>query len=156
MALSFAEDLCCTGRQDDLPCSRIGLGVACGERFAFLFMEGAPHMERFLLRIEVLPPQSADLAAAQTGGHRGVEEIMPERILFNDSHKSIQLCSGEDLHGCAVKLGRVNFCRWITWDQILLHSRFQSVVQGGVDAVDRSGGKAGGLSISGMYPSGFL
>ena len=26
----------------------------------------------------------------------------------------------------------------------------------GVDAVDRSGGKTGGLSISGMYPPGFL
>ena len=156
LALSFAEDLCCTGRQDDLPCSCISLGIACGKRFAFFFVEGAPHMERFLFRIEILPPQCADLAAAQTGGHRGVEEIMPERILFNDSHKSIQLCFGEDLHGCAVKLGRVNFCRGIVGDQVLLHSRFQGVVQGGVDAVDRSGGKAGGLSIFGMYPPGFL
>ena len=100
-------------------------------------------MERFLFRIKVTPPQCADLAPAQTCGHRGVEEIMPERILFNDSHKSIQLCFGEDLHGCAVKLGRVNFCRGIVGDQVLLHSRFQGVVQGGVDAVDRSGGKAG-------------
>ena len=81
---------------------------------------------------------------------------MPKRIFFNDFHKSIQLCFGEDLHGCAVKLGWVNFCRWIAWNQILLHGRFQSVVQGGVDAVDRSGGKAGGLSISGTYPPGFL
>ena len=113
-------------------------------------------MERFLFRIEILPPQCTDLAPAQTCGHRGVEEIIPERILFNDFHKRVQLCFGEDLHGRAVKLGRVNFCRGIVGDQILLHSRFQSVVQGGVDAVDRSGGKAGGLSISGMYPPGFL
>ena len=113
-------------------------------------------MERFLFRIEILPPQCTDLAPAQTCGHRGVEEIMPERILFNDFHKSIQLCFGEDLHGRTVKLGRVNFCRGIVGDQVLLHSRFQGVVQDGVDAVDRSGGKAGGLSISGMYPPGFL
>ena len=81
---------------------------------------------------------------------------MPERILFNDFHKRVQLCFGEDLHGCAVKLGRGNFCRGIAGDQVLLHSRFQGVVQGGVDAVDRSGGKAGGLSVSGTYPPGFL
>ena len=113
-------------------------------------------MERFLFRIEILPPQCTDLAPAQTCGHRGVEEIMPERILFNDFHKRVQLCFGEDLQGRAVKLGRVNFCRGIVGDQVLLHSRFQGVVQGGVDAVDRSGGKAGGLSIFGMYPPGFL
>ena len=81
---------------------------------------------------------------------------MPERILFNDFHKRVQLCFGEDLHGCAVILGLGNFCLGIAGDQGLLHSRFQGVVQGGVDAVDRSGGKAGGLSISGMYPPGFL
>ena len=119
-------------------------------------MEGAPRMERFLLRIEVLPPQSADLAAAQTGGHRGVEEIMPEFILFDGRHESVQLCFGQNFYGSANKFGWVNFCGRIAWDQILLHGRFQGVVQGGVDAVDRSGGKAGGLSISGMYPPGFL
>ena len=113
-------------------------------------------MERSLFCVKVLPHQPADLAPAQTCGNRSEEEIMPERILFNDSHKSIQLCFGENLHGCAVKLGRVNFCGGIAWDQVLLHSRFQGVVQGGVDTVDRSGGKAGGLSISGMYPPGFL
>ena len=113
-------------------------------------------MERFLFRIEILPPQCTDLAVAQTCGHRGIEEIMPEFIPFNDRHESVQLCFGQDFHGSANKFGRVNFCGGIVGDQILLHSRFQGVVQGGVDAVDRSGGKAGGLSISGMYPPGFL
>jgi len=113
-------------------------------------------MERFLFRIEILPPQCTDLAPAQTCGNCGIEEIVPEFILFDGRHESVQLCFGQDFHGSANKFGRVNFCRGIVGDQILLHSRFQSVVQGGVDAVDRSGGKAGGLSISGMYPSGFL
>ena len=36
------------------------------------------------------------------------------------------------------------------------YRRLQRMVEGGVDAVDRSGGKAGGLSIFGMYPPGFL
>ena len=113
-------------------------------------------MERFLFRIEILPPQCTDLAAAQTCGHRGVEEIMPEFIPFNDRHESVQLCFGQDFHGSANKFGRVNFGGRIAWDQILLHCRFQSVMQCGVDAVDCSGGKTGGLSISGMYPPGFL
>ena len=156
LALSFAEDLCCTGRQDDLPCSRIGFSVACGERLAFFFVEGAPHMERFLLRIKILPPQCADLAPPQTCGNRGIEEIMPEFILFDGCHESVQLCFGQDFHGSANKFGRVNFCGGIAWDQILLNCRFQGVMQCGVDAVDCSGGKAGGLSISGMYPPGFL
>lgn len=116
LALSFAEDLCCTGRQDDLPCSRIGLGVACGERLAFFLVEGAPHMERFLLRIKILPPQCADLTPPQTCGHRGIEEIMPEFIPFNGRHESVQLCFGQNFHGSANKFGRVNFCGGIAWD----------------------------------------
>ena len=113
-------------------------------------------MEHFLLRIKILPPQCADLTPAQTCGNCGIEEIMPEFILFDGRHESVQLCFGQDFHGRAVKLGRINFCGGIVGDQVLLHSRFQGVVQGGVDAVDRSGGKAGGLSISGTYPPGFL
>lgn len=113
-------------------------------------------MERSLFCVKVLPHQPADIAPAQTCGHRCIEEIMPEFIPFNGRHESVQLCFGQDLHRCANKFGRVNFCGGIAWDQILLHGRFQGVMQCGVDAVDCSGGKAGGLSISGMYPSGFL
>ena len=113
-------------------------------------------MERFLFRIEILPPQCTDLAPAQTCGNCGIEEIVPEFILFDGRHESVQLCFGQDFHGSANKFGRINFCGGIAWDQILLHCRFQSVMQCGVDAVDRSGGKAGGLSISGTYPPGFL
>ena len=114
------------------------------------------HLECPGFKIQVIPLKGADLTPAQTCGHRGIEEIMPEFILFDGRHESVQLCFGQDFHGRAVKLGRVNFCRGIVGDQVLLHSRFQGVVQGGVNAVDRSGGKAGGLSISGMYPPGFL
>lgn len=86
-------------------------------------------MERFLFRIEILPPQCTDLAPAQTCGNCGIEEIVPEFILFDGRHESVQLCFGQDFHGRAVKLGRVNFCRGIVGDQVLLHSRFHGVVR---------------------------
>ena len=85
-------------------------------------------MERFLFCVKILPPQCADLTPAQTCGNCGIEEIMPEFILFDGRHESVQLRFGQDFHGSANKFGRVNFCRGIVGDQILLHSRFQSVV----------------------------
>ena len=116
LALPFAENLCRAGRQDDLPRSRIGFGVTCGKRFAFLFVKSAAHMERTLFCIEILPPQCADLASAQADGHCGVEEIMPEFIFFDCSHEGIQLCFGQDLHGRAVKFGRIHFCGRVDWN----------------------------------------
>ena len=113
-------------------------------------------MERSLFCVKIFPPQRTDLAPAQASRYSSVEEIVPEFILSDDGHKSVQLCFGQDLHGSAVNFRWVNFCGRVTGDQVLLHCCFQSAVQSGVDAVDRSGGKAGGLSVSGTYPPGFL
>ena len=108
-------------------------------------------MERCLFCVKILPPQCADLTPAQTCGNCGIEEIMPEFILSDGRHESVQLRFGQDFHGSANKFGRVNFCRGIVGDQILLHSRFQSVVQGGVDAVDGGGGQPTALTGTWMY-----
>ena len=73
-------------------------------------------MERFLFCVKILPPQCADLTPPQACGNRGIEEIMPEFILFDGRHESVQLCFGQDFHGCANKFGRVNFGGGIAWD----------------------------------------
>ena len=65
-------------RQDDGTHALIGLRLTDGILALPLAVEGAAHLQRAALLVEVAPLQSADLAAAQAGHQLGLEEVTPQ------------------------------------------------------------------------------
>ena len=75
--LPSAQQVCCTLWQDDGAFSFSSFGFAGAVFSLTLIVEGSGDFQRTFFFIEVLPLQSAYLAAAQSGGQLRVEEIIP-------------------------------------------------------------------------------
>ena len=63
-----------------------------------LAVEGAAHLQRAALLVEVAPLQSADLAPAQTRHQLGLEEVPPYLVPLHHRKEGVQLRTGR---GCA-------------------------------------------------------
>ena len=89
-----------------------------------LAVEGAAHLQRAALLVEVAPLQSADLAAAQAGHQLGLEEVSPHLILLHHREKGVQLLAGQNAFGLVVGFGRRCALGGVPGDDMRLHSVF--------------------------------
>ena len=95
-------------------------------------MQGSRDFQRTFFFVEVLPLQTADLAAAQSGSQFRVEEIVPGFIRFDGLHEDIHLLIGQDLFRLLTAFRhRGALCR-ILMDQMLLLCDIHCKMQHGV------------------------
>lgn len=81
-------------RQDDGTHSLSRFGLTDGVLALPLAVEGAAHLQRAALLVEVAPLQSADFAAAQAGHQLRLEEVPPHLVLLHHRKEGIQLLAG--------------------------------------------------------------
>ena len=93
-------------RQDDGSHTLIGLCLTDGVLTLPLAVEGAAHLQRPGVLIEVAPLQTADLTAAQAGHQLGLEEVPPHLVLLYHRKEGVQFRTGEDALWFIVRLGR--------------------------------------------------
>ena len=133
--LSLTEDLHCTGWQDDFTSTSVGFGVPGSKYATLLHMNGALDVQHSMLRIEILPAQTADLTQPQAGGQFGVEEVPPDIVRLNCGHERIELFIVEDLLGRWLLLGGSDVRDRISGNQPKLCRRAHRPVEQGVDTV---------------------
>ena len=104
-SFSLSEKLSRGGRQDDFSSARIGFGIPSYQPAALFTMKGAVYFQDTAAGIEVRPHETADLTPAQAGGQLSLEEIIPDRILPDHIHESIQLFCVPNFHGLADHFG---------------------------------------------------
>lgn len=120
-------------RQDDGAHALIGLRLADGVFALPLAVEGAAHLQRPGVPIEVAPLQTADLAAAQAGHQLRLEEVSPHLVLLHHCKEVVQLRAGEDTLGLVVGLGRRCPLGGVPGNDMGLHRVLQRGVEGGMD-----------------------
>ena len=103
--LAPPQDIDYTVRQDDGAHALISLCLTDGVRTFPLAVKGAAHLQCPGVPVEVVPLQTADLAAAQTGHQFCLEEVTPHIILLHHRKEGIQLRSCQDALGFVVGLG---------------------------------------------------
>ena len=135
-------------RQDDGAHTLIGLCLTNGVLALPLAVEGAAHLQRTGIPIEVAPLQTADLAAAQAGHQLRMEEVPPHLVLLHHCKEVVQLRAGENALGLVVGLGRRCPLGGVPGNDMRLHRVFQCGVEHGVDMVD--GGIGESVSIFGV------
>ena len=91
-------------RQDDGSHTLIGLCLTDGVLTLPLAVEGAAHLQRPGVLIEVAPLQTADLTAAQASHQFRLEEVPPHLVLLHYCEEGIQFRTGEDTLGFVVGL----------------------------------------------------
>ena len=128
-------------RQDDGAHTLIGFCLADGVLALPLAVEGAAHLQRTGVPVEVVPLQTADLTAAQAGHQLSLEEVPPYLVLLHHCEKGVQLRTGEDTLGLVVGLG----CRCplggVSGNDMRLHRIFQRGVERRVDVADHGVGE---------------
>ena len=120
-------------RQDDGTHSLSRFGLADGVLTLPLAVEGAAHLQRAALLVEVAPLQSADLAAAQAGHQLRLEEVPPHLVPLHHREKGVQLLAGQNAFGLVVGFGRRCTFGGISGNDMGLHRVFQRGVEGGMD-----------------------
>ena len=135
------QDFSYAVRQDDGAHTLIGLRLADGVLALPLAVEGAAHLQRPGVPIEVAPLQTADLAAAQASHQFRLEEVTPHLVLFHCCEEGIQLRTGEDTLGFVVGLGRRCALGGVPGNDMRLHRIFQRGVERGVDVADHRVGE---------------
>ena len=130
------QDFSYAVRQDDGAHTLIGLRLADGVLALPLAVEGAAHLQRPGIPVEVVPLQTADLAAAQAGHQLRLEEVPPHLVLLHYCEEGVQLRTGEDALGLVVGLGRRCPLSRISGNDMRLHRVLQCGVEGGVDVAD--------------------
>ena len=128
-------------RQDDGTHSLSRFGLAGGVLALPLTVEGAAHLQRAALLVEVAPLQSADLAAAQAGHQLRLEEVPPHLVLLHHRKEGIQLLAGQDALGLVVGLGHSRPLGGIPWNDMGQHRVLQRGVEGGVDVANHGVGE---------------
>ena len=114
----------------------IGLRLTGGVLALPLAVEGAAHLQRTGVPVEVVPLQTADLSAAQAGHQFCLEEVPPHLVLLHHCEEGIQLRTGEDALGPVVWLGCGRPLGRISGNDMRLHRVFQCGVKRGVDVAD--------------------
>ena len=112
----LSQTLYRTGWQDDFTSTSVGFGVPGGKYATLLHMNGALDVQHSMLRIEILPAQTADLTQPQAGGQFGVEEVPPDIVRLNCGHERIELFIVEDLLGRWLSFGYSDLRNWISGD----------------------------------------
>ena len=135
------QDFSYAVRQDDGAHTLIGLRLADGVLTLPLAVEGAAHLQRAALLVEVAPLQSADLAAAQTGHQFRLEEVPPHLVLLHYCEESVQFCTGEDTLWLVVGFGHRCAFGGIPWNDMGQHRVLQRGVEGGVDVANHGVGE---------------
>lgn len=135
------QDFSYAVRQDDGAHTLIGLCLTDGVLTLPLAVEGAAHLQRAALLVEVAPLQTADLAAAQAGHQLRLEEVTPHLVLLHHCQEGIQLRTGEDTLGLVVGLGRRCPLGGVPGNDMGLHCVFQCGVEGGVNVAHHGVGE---------------
>ena len=117
------------------------LCLAGGILTLLLAVEGAAHLQRPGLSVEVAPLQTADLAAAQSGHQLRLEEVTPQFVLLHHLEECVQLRAGQDALGLVVGLGRRCAFGGVAGDNVSLHRVLQRGVEHGVDVADHGVGE---------------
>ena len=120
-------------RQEDGTHSLSRFGLTDGVLALPLAVEGAAHLQRAALLVEVAPLQSADLAAAQAGHQLRLEEVPPHLVPLHHREKGVQLLAGQNALGLVVGFGRRCTFGGISGNDMGLHRVFQRGVEGGMD-----------------------
>ena len=128
-------------RQNNSAHTLIGLCLTNGVLALPLAVEGAAHLQRPGVPIEVAPLQTADLAAAQAGHQFRLEEVSPHLVLLHHCEKGVQLRTGEDALGFVVGLGSRCPLGRVSGNDMRLHRIFQRGVERGMDVANHGVGK---------------
>ena len=128
-------------RQDDGTHSLSRFGLADGVLTLPLAVEGAAHLQRAALLVEVAPLQTADLAAAQAGHQFRLEEVPPHLVLLHHCAEGVQLLAGQNALGLVVRLGRSRTLGGVPGNDMGLHCVFQCGVEGGVNVAHHGVGE---------------
>ena len=120
-------------RQDDGAHTLIGFCLSDGVLALPLAVEGAAHLQRPGVPIEVAPLQTADLATAQAGHQLRLEEVPPHLVPLHHCEEGIQLCMGEDALGLVVRFGSRCPLSRISGNDMGLHRVLQRGVERRVD-----------------------
>ena len=120
-------------RQEDGTHSLSRFGLAGGVLALPLTVEGAAHLQRAALLVEVAPLQAADLAAAQAGHQLRLKEVPPHLVLLHHRAEGVQLLAGQNALGLVVGFGRRCTFGGISGNDMGLHRVFQRGVEGGMD-----------------------
>lgn len=134
--VSPPQDFSHAVRQDDGAHTLIGLCLADGVLALPLTVEGAAHLQHPGVPIEVVPLQTADLAAAQAGHQLRLEEVPPHLVLLHHLEEGIQLRTGEDALWFIVGFGSRCSLGGIPGNDMRLHRVLQCGVKRGVDMAD--------------------
>ena len=127
------QDFSYAVRQDDGAHTLIGLCLTDGVLTLPLAVEGAAHLQRAALLVEVAPLQTADLAAAQAGHQLRLEEVPPHLVPLHHREEGVQLLAGQNALGLVVGFGRRCTFGGISGNDVCLHRVFQRGVEGGMD-----------------------
>ena len=120
------QDFRHTVRQDDGTHSLICLRFTDGVLALPLAVEGSAHLQRPGVPIEIVPLQTADLAAAQAGHQFCLEEVPPYLVLLHHCKEVVQLRTGENALGLVVGLGRCRAFGGVSWNDMRLHCVFSA------------------------------
>ena len=149
----FPQQLSRAGRQGDGAPALSRLGLAGGHSAALALVERPAHCQRPLLPVEVGPHQPADLTPAHPGGQLSVEEIAPDRVLFDLLHEPLQLLVVEDLLGGGLLFGEGDILRGVSRREPLPHRRVHGLVEHTVETADgRAGERVPVLGMLGLAP----
>lgn len=148
VCLTSAEEFGGAGREKDSSSSGVGFGFSCCEPAALFLEKGTADFQRSGSGIEVCPEEGTNFPTPKSCGQLGVEEIVPDGVLFDSRHKHLKLIFSQDPHRRRSHFGRHNDLGRICGNETLLHGGFQSVVEGGVDSVNGGGGQAARLPFS--------
>ena len=128
-------------RQEDGTHSLSRFCLADGVLTLPLAVEGAAHLQRAALLVEVVPLQTADLAAAQAGHQLRLKEVPPHLVPLHHREKGVQLLAGQNALGLVVGLGRSRPLGGIPWNDMGQHRVLQRGVEGGVDVANHGVGE---------------
>ena len=127
--LPLPQQLCRAGRQGDGTPALSCLGLPGGQSAALALVERPAHRQRPLLPVEVGPHQTADLTSSHTGGQLSVEEVVPDRVLFDLLHEPLQLFIVEYLLGGALLFGECDVLCGIPRREPFLYRRVHGLVE---------------------------
>ena len=134
----FAEQNRCTGGQHDFSSACAGLGIAGGQAAAIFPVDGAADFQCTVDLIEILPPESAEFTPPQAGGQFGVEEVVPDFVLCDDSHEHFQLLFRQNLFRTIGELWDCDLLSGVAGNQMSLLCRLQGFVEHTVDTINGS------------------
>ena len=127
----------------------LGLGLADADTAALLDRYRPLNLELVFLEADVLPPEAADLAAAQTRHDLHVEEVTPVLMPLDGFEEGFQLIVTEDLLLGIVALGNGRAVGGVLRQQPLLDRRVKGFVEHHVYPSDHAVSKC--FSMDGVW-----